>query len=46
MTITSNFQTVANTADPIRAGSGSGGASIGVAGSAGRMYIVQEYMLN
>jgi hypothetical protein len=46
MTITSNFQTVANTADPIRVNAGSGGASIGSSGSAGRIYIVQEYMLN
>jgi hypothetical protein len=46
MTITSNFQTVANTADAIRGSAGSGGPSIGASGSAGRIYITQEYMLN
>jgi hypothetical protein len=46
MTITSNFQTVANTADAIRGSAGSGGVSIGASGSAGRIYITQEYMLN
>jgi hypothetical protein len=46
ITITSSFSTVANSADPLRGTAGNGGASIGVAGSAGKLYVVQEYMLN